>query len=219
MVFNYELFPRVSLIQNTQETGITYDTPDGLFPSVTTVLSRHFGKEGLDAWRKRVGEAEADAISLQATRQGTAFHQLCEDFLKQEKSTNVIPTVKSLFLKIKPFLEKNLTTVYGIEHPLYSANLKTAGTADLLGQYFGKFNAVTDFKTSRRLPIYKDAKLKYAYQATIYALMAEELYGVKFPYNIIIVACPSERDPVINIECNYQYRDIVRRIFNEELSV
>ena len=52
-----------------------YVTPDGNeYPSVTTVLSIR-GKEGLMAWRKRVGEDVANYISRKAANRGTKVHQ------------------------------------------------------------------------------------------------------------------------------------------------
>ena len=63
-----------------------YVTPSGeLYPSVTTITSQ-LTKEGIKAWRKRVGEKEANKISTQASRRGTKVHKLCEDFLNNELS-------------------------------------------------------------------------------------------------------------------------------------
>ena len=43
-----------------------YETPDGLkYPSITTVLG-WFSAKGIMAWRKRVGEKEANKISSDA---------------------------------------------------------------------------------------------------------------------------------------------------------
>ena len=48
-----------------------YRTPSGnAYPSVTTVTGL-LGKESIIAWRKRVGEAEANRISTTAAKRGT----------------------------------------------------------------------------------------------------------------------------------------------------
>ena len=47
-------------------------------PSVTTVLGETKDKSGLDTWRKRVGEAEADRISTLSMNRGTIMHRLIE---------------------------------------------------------------------------------------------------------------------------------------------
>lgn len=50
----------------------------GLFPSITTVLSGTSDKSGLEKWRKKVGEAEADRISQLSMNRGTVMHRLVE---------------------------------------------------------------------------------------------------------------------------------------------
>ncbi len=47
-------------------------------PSVTTVLGETKDKSGLDKWRKKVGEAEADRISFLSMNRGTIMHRLLE---------------------------------------------------------------------------------------------------------------------------------------------
>ena len=62
-----------------------YRTPEGLlYPSVTTVLGAAADKSGLDAWRKAVGEEEANRVSARAARRGTAVHSLCEKLVLNE---------------------------------------------------------------------------------------------------------------------------------------
>ena len=48
------------------------------YPSVTTILGNTSDKSGLAAWRKRVGEAEADRISSLSMNRGTVMHRLIE---------------------------------------------------------------------------------------------------------------------------------------------
>jgi len=50
----------------------------GTFPSVTTVLGETSDKSGLDKWRKRVGEEEANRISTLSMNRGTVMHRLIE---------------------------------------------------------------------------------------------------------------------------------------------
>jgi hypothetical protein len=47
-------------------------------PSVTTILGNTKDKSGLDKWRKKVGEAEADRISNLSMNRGTVMHRLIE---------------------------------------------------------------------------------------------------------------------------------------------
>ena len=63
-----------------------YVTPDGhKYPSITTVLSGR-AKEGINAWRERVGEAVANQIMRTAAKRGTAVHELCERLSKQQRT-------------------------------------------------------------------------------------------------------------------------------------
>jgi genome maintenance exonuclease 1 len=47
-------------------------------PSVTTILGNTKDKSGLDKWRKKVGEEEADRISNLSMNRGTVMHRLIE---------------------------------------------------------------------------------------------------------------------------------------------
>ena len=58
----------------------------GLFPSITTVLSGTSDKSGLEEWRKKVGEEEADRISKLSMNRGTVMHRLIELYKPLEGS-------------------------------------------------------------------------------------------------------------------------------------
>lgn len=51
-------------------------------PSVTTILGNTKDQSGLDVWRKKVGEAEADRISTLSMNRGTVMHRLIELYKK-----------------------------------------------------------------------------------------------------------------------------------------
>jgi hypothetical protein len=54
------------------------DTVIAKLPSVTTVLGQTKDQSGLDKWRQKVGEAEADRISTLSMNRGTIMHRLIE---------------------------------------------------------------------------------------------------------------------------------------------
>ena len=61
-----------------------YSTPDGRkYPSITTVVGFHT-KQGILAWRRRVGEEEANRISRESAGRGTKIHTICENYLKNK---------------------------------------------------------------------------------------------------------------------------------------
>jgi len=71
-------------IERVHENGMRfYQVTEGealvaKLPSVTTILGETKDKSGLDKWRKRVGEAEADRISTLSMNRGTIMHRLIE---------------------------------------------------------------------------------------------------------------------------------------------
>lgn len=164
-----------------------YDTPDGLFPSITTVLG--YGSESyLSDWRERVGEAEANKITRQACNRGTRLHKFCEDYLQNKELEFKTPFDKFLFLSIKRYLDQ-INDIYAQEAPLYSKKLGIAGTVDCVGAFDGVLSII-DFKTSA------DIKQKgwiesYFMQTTAYAGMWFERTGVAIKQLVIIIATES----------------------------
>lgn len=65
-------------------------------PSVTTILSGTKDQTGLDEWRTKVGEAEADRISNLSMNRGTVMHRLIELY----KKTNGEPLLRLEALKL-----------------------------------------------------------------------------------------------------------------------
>ena len=71
-------------IKRVQENGLRfYQVTEGSeivakLPSVTTILGETKDKSGLEKWRKRVGEKEADRISNLSMSRGTIMHRLIE---------------------------------------------------------------------------------------------------------------------------------------------
>ena len=78
--FNHVPVNLPDLTTKTVDKKRFYVTPDGDFPSITTVLSIR-KKEGLDAWRKRVGNDVANYVARTAAARGTSIHHMCEAYL------------------------------------------------------------------------------------------------------------------------------------------
>ena len=70
-----------------RESGRHYRGSTGTpVPSVTTSVSKASTKsDGIEKWRKRVGDIEADRIIKQSTDIGTAVHEALEAYLKKEE--------------------------------------------------------------------------------------------------------------------------------------
>lgn len=203
-----ELDPLTS--EDTPE-GRYYSTPAGKFPSVTTVLGRSLDKSGLEVWKQKVGEEEAARILVQAGRRGSAVHQICEDYiLGRDYKKGHMPFNLMSFNTIKPYLDRYLGTVYGVELPVYSKRLNTAGRTDLFAGYDG-LNSVIDFKTARKVKS-EEHILGYFLQATCYAMMLEELTGYHIPQIVIVMSIDHEESRVF-VKKKHQYVDQVLEIF------
>lgn len=154
-----------------------YITPEGnKYPSITTVLSNR-GKEGIVAWRKKVGEDVANRITRIATNRGTKFHTICEGYLNNEDVTkhkkDFLPY--AMFIELRNDLMGDINNIRAQECGLYSDKYKVAGRVDCIAEYDGVLSII-DFKTSRgrRKDNYNE---NYYIQASAYAEMFEERTG------------------------------------------
>jgi hypothetical protein len=189
-----------------------YKTPAGNLPSVTTVLGQKLKNPGLEAWKARVGEEEVKRVSTQAAGRGSAVHLLCEKYLSNDPDykRGAMPFNLVTFSSIKKHLDLCIGTVYGLEVPLWSKRLGTAGRTDLLAGWLG-VNSVIDFKTSKRKKEEEDIQ-SYFLQATVYSMMAEELTEHKFPQIVVIIAVDHE-DAQVFVKNRDQYVDRALEVF------
>ena len=74
-----ERFEYADLSKASKNGKRHYQTPDGRsVPSVTTVLSATKDMTHLNAWKKRVGEQEAQRIATESANIGTVMHKSLE---------------------------------------------------------------------------------------------------------------------------------------------
>tara|TARA_B100001094_G_C18039893_1_gene724453 strand:+ start:268 stop:948 length:681 start_codon:yes stop_codon:yes gene_type:complete len=173
------------LVADTQPTGRTYSTPDGTkYPSITTVLSI-LGEDSIRAWRKRVGEEEANKISTKASGRGTAVHEIIESYLNNETTEKFMPHIKQSLNNVRSILDERLGKIFGLEVPLYSAHLGLAGRVDCVAEFDG-VPSIIDFKTSKRVKK-KDWISSYFAQMAGYAVMWEERTGRPITNTVVIM--------------------------------
>ena len=182
------------LVADTQPSGRTYIDPDGnRYPSITTVLSI-LNEEELAAWRKRVGDSEANKIGNRAAARGTQVHNIIEKYLLNEDITDYLPYVRQSLNNIRPILDEHITTIYGLEVPLYSRHLGVAGRCDCIALFDG-VPTIVDFKTSRR-PKKHEKIPNYFAQMAGYAVMWEERTGMPIT-NTVIIMDVDDHEPII----------------------
>ena len=173
------------------------------FPSVTTILGAMTDKSGIDAWRKRIGDEKADAISKFSANRGTIMHQLNEFFLGSEKET-VKERLREAQELIIPFGNDNefteeemrvgrklffnfynnksfdrIATVVSIEDTLFSPVMGGyAGRVDIIYKNKKGHLMILDFKSSRK-PKKEDWIENYKMQIAAYSLAYWKMTGIK----------------------------------------
>ena len=173
-----------------------YVTPSGnKLPSVTTVIGAQ-KKASIMAWRKRVGEEEANKISKKASSRGTNVHTLCERYLNNDKLGDVMPDAKEMFRSLVPLLNR-INNIHYQEQALWSEQLGLAGRVDCIGEFDGVLSVI-DFKTSKKIK-QRENILDYFWQETAYALMYEELVEQPINQLVTIMAVDNEQ-PLLFIE-------------------
>lgn len=171
-----------SLEEVLKDSKRFYSTPEGLFPSVTTVVG--FEKQQFFSnWRKNNPEE-----SKRVTSRGTKFHSLIEQYINNEDINfdDLQSGNKALFSLLKPELDK-IDNIKALETPLWSKTLGLAGRTDCIAEYDGKLSII-DFKASTKEKRIKDIDNYFA-QATAYALMFQERTGIIVDNFAILIAC------------------------------
>lgn len=209
--FKHSLVPEIKISSEIVDGSRYYTLENGKkYRSVTTIISQKSDKTSLLEWKKRVGEEEAKRISAVASSRGTAVHAIAEKYVLNEDdySKNVSPINLDTFNSIKPFIDKYIGTIYGIELPLYSDFLNAAGRTDVVADFDGTLSIV-DFKTSKKEK--KEEWIRnYFIQTTAYALMYEEMYSVKVPQIAIMIAVDNDPAQLFVKKTKDYYQDVKR---------
>ena len=185
-----------SLDQQTSKKGRVYVDDEGnKYPSITTVLSI-LNKEAILAWRKRVGEEEANKISTRAAVRGTKVHDMIERYVLNEDPGEPDLISISNFKEVKPIIDENLSKVYATEKRMFSKHLGVAGTVDCVGVWNGK-DSIIDWKTSAKWKK-KEWISNYFMQCSAYAIMWEERTGR--PITQLVVCIAGDMGPQIFVE-------------------
>jgi genome maintenance exonuclease 1 len=184
-----------------------YVTPSGQrLPSVTTVLGAMKKKE-IMAWRRRVGEAEANRVSKLATGRGNRVHTLAEKYLLNEtiEWKKEMPDAIEMFQSISPHFSK-INNIHYMEQSMWSERIGLAGRVDLIAEWEGKLSVI-DFKTSKRLKT-EDKIQDYFAQCVAYAMMYEDHVGEPIDQIVVLMAVENEQ-PLIFVKETKDYIDVL----------
>ena len=171
--FDYPALRRVQTKQGRQYVGEDQKP----VPSVTTILSDTGDKTALIAWRKRVGEEEANRISKESAGLGTKVHNALEKHILGEtvEFGNNMVSVMAKDMSEAMINEgfTNIDELWGVEVGLIAEGLY-AGTSDAIGIYEGE-DAIIDFKTAKKMKK-REWIDDYFMQGCAYALAHNEMF-------------------------------------------
>jgi genome maintenance exonuclease 1 len=192
-----------------------YATPDGKrVPSVTTILDRTKSEEKkqiLENWRRRVGHAQAQAITTDAANRGTRMHKYLEDYIKDgelaERGSNPYSWAShAMAQKIISDGLSNVNEVWGVEVPLYFPGIY-AGTADGTGVHRDG-QAMLDYKQTNK-PKKREWIEDYFLQLAAYAEAHDAVHGTSIDKGVILMAVKPDLNEQFEIIKPPEYLEFV----------
>ena len=196
-------YPYPQLNRVDSPGGRRYLTPDGTkLPSVTTILDKTKSEESkaaLQAWRKRVGEQQAQQITTEAAGRGTRMHKYLENYVltgdlgtpgtnPYSQQSHAMATVL-----VETYMKEHLHEAWGSEVALYYPGLY-AGTCDLTGTWMGR-PAILDFKQTNK-PKKREWIDDYFCQLAAYAMAHNEVYGTDIKDGVVLM-CSKDFEPQV----------------------
>lgn len=153
-----------------------YLTPDGIFPSVTSVVGWEKHKK-FASWREN-NKKESQRVC----DRGNDLHETIESYLLNE---SVDEKSNELFQLIKNELDK-INNIKAIEQTLWGKTVGLAGRVDCIAEYNQELSII-DFKAST-YPKKKVDIDNYFCQGAAYALLWQERTGEKINNIVILMA-------------------------------
>jgi hypothetical protein len=189
---NFYEIPKGNLEQIEKDGIRFYSSPDGIFPSVSTVVGWEKQKKYAD-WRKKNSKE-----SQRVCDRGTALHSKVESYLLNEDVE--ITADDELFPLLKKEVD-HINNIRAIEQPLWGKITGLAGRVDCIAEY-KKELSIIDFKAST-FPKKKADIENYFCQATAYSLLWQERTGESVPNILILIAneqgfCQIYKEKTIN---------------------
>ena len=202
------------IFQDNSESIRHYVTDNGKrYPSVTSILGETKSpedKQKLVDWRKRVGEDVADAILADSIAIGNRLHNECETFLLGDTARSMTIREARMMKPMFRYLRNNVDVVLGIEIPLHSHKYRMAGTCDLVAVHNGVLTVI-DFKNSKKYKR-KEWVSDYRLQCTMYSMMLEDMYGLRFKKYKILMSVQDGKYLTFEGDCIDHKKDVIDRI-------
>jgi hypothetical protein len=164
-------------IEQIEKNGVRlYSTPDGIFPSVSTVVGWEKQKKYAN-WRKNNTEE-----SERVCQRGTNLHSKIESYLLNEDVQ--LNEDDLLFTLIKKEVD-HISNVRAVEQQLWGKITGLAGRVDCIAEYKNELSII-DFKAST-YPKKKADIENYFCQATAYSLLWQERTNEIVPNIVILI--------------------------------
>lgn len=197
-MFDYTHLQNVNA--TTLDTGRTYHTPAGDFPSITTILGKTAYMPWMQRWKDKLirelgSEVEAIAemkrISKEATDRGEKVHKYAEDHFN---GIDIFPElindyefvdIQNMTRNLITATEEGVTNIWGQEMALYHEDRGYAGRVDMVGEWYDE-PAIIDFKTSKKKKSVSQIG-DYYIQCAAYAAAHNKLFGTKINKLVIII--------------------------------
>ena len=171
-----------------------YLVGDEKLPSVTSILKTCESEEkkaSLDAWRSRVGEAEATRITDNAASRGTLMHTILEGHILNRPVIDLTPEGQLATKMARQIVDQGLTDkleeLWAAECVLFYPDMY-AGASDGVGIYEGK-EAIIDFKQTNK-PKRKEWIDDYFMQLGAYAMAHNYVYQTQITQGVILMCTP-----------------------------
>ena len=186
--FNHDmlLFELPKLTRTSINGNRFYSTPDGKkYPSITTVVGFNT-RQSIIAWRRRVGEEEANRISRESANRGTKIHTICENYLnnKPNYAEGHEEEHVSMFNQFQDAIDR-INNIKCQETGMYSDKLGVAGTVDCIAEFDGKLSII-DFKTKRK-EMRKEWTDSHFMQCAGYGQMWEQHTNIPIEQLVVLV--------------------------------
>lgn len=172
------------------------------YPGVTRVLGGTKDMTGLNAWRARVGDEEADRIVNESRMIGSSldriFNDACDPHNQSsfDKSLYEHEVGYKLFNQLEPIITK--IKPIAVQMKVWSENMQMMGYLDLLGIYKDRLT-LFDCKNSKREKT-QEYLLDYYLQCTAYSMMLYEMTGLQIKQIGVLVARRDSPFPQIEIQ-------------------
>lgn len=169
------------------------------YPGVTRVLSGTKDMSGLDAWRARVGEVEADRIIKESQDIGTSLDTLFNNSLEHpdfDISMHKGELGYKLWFQLRSHLSKIVPIA--VQMKVWNNELRYMGYLDCLGIYKGEI-VIIDCKNSKREKT-EEYLEDYYLQCTAYAMAIYKMYGIKVKKLMLMIARRDSSFPQIVVK-------------------